>query len=180
MVRPRAIMAASLALGVVLVGSVSAGGGQLAAAPSSFGPLYNAGDRVDGLPLTAVLRREDTAEFVSFIYGDCVSGDDTGCAPPAEVQTWPACRRNLQLHDDAIRRGGLLEPITLREVPAVLFDDGTSLELETGRSTVVVFAGTRGRALRIAAALRAIDGSVLPSRPLPEPLRKEGGDPVEC
>ena len=180
MVRPRAIMAASLALGVVLVGSVSAGGGQLAAAPSSFGPLYNAGDRVDGLPLTAVLRREDTAEFVSFIYGDCVSGDDTGCAPPAEVQTWPACRRNLQLYDDAIRRGGLLEPITLRGVPAVLFDDGTSLELETGRSTVVVFAGTRERVLRIGAALRAVDETVSPGLPLPKPVRTQGGDALRC
>ena len=59
-------------------------------------PLYDAGDRVDGLPLVAVLGRDDTADFVSFVYGDCTAGDDEGCAPPAEVQVWPACRRVSQ------------------------------------------------------------------------------------
>ncbi len=100
MVRARAIVAALLALGLALVGSVSAGGGRSAAASRSFDPLYSAGDRVDGLPLAAVLRRDDAAEFVSFVYGDCVAGDDAGCAPPAEIQVWPACRRNL----GAVRR----------------------------------------------------------------------------
>ena len=75
--------AAMLVLGLALLGAASAGGGQSPAASRSFDPLYNAGERVDGLPLAAVLRREDTAEFVSFIYGDCVAGDDAGCAPPA-------------------------------------------------------------------------------------------------
>ena len=175
----RSGLAATLALGLVLVASTSAGVGQPGSVASY--PLFNAGDRVDGLPLATVLRREDSAEFVSFVYGDCVARDDVGCAPPAEIQVWPACHRNLGLYDDATDRGApAVERLFLRGVPALLFDDGTRLELETGRSTVVVFAGTRGRALRIAAALRAIDGSVLPSRPLPEPLRMEGGDPVEC
>ncbi len=152
----------------------------MAAASSSIGPPYSAGDRVDGLPLAAVLRRDDTAEFVSFVYGDCVAGDDTGCAPPAEVQTWPACRRNLGLYDDAIGRGALAEPLTLRGVPALLFDDGTRLELETGHSTVVVFADTRERVLRIAAALRALDETVMPGLPLPKPVRARGGDALSC
>ncbi len=158
---------------------MSAGGGRAPAESRSFEPLYKAGDRVDGLPLAAVLRREDTAEFVSFVYGDC-GGDDAGCAPPAEIQVWPACRRNLALYDDATDRGALAEPITLRGVPALLFDDGTRLELETGRSTVVVFAGTRARVLRIAAALRALDGSVPPGLPLPKPVRMQGGDALDC
>ena len=178
MIRAPAIVAAFLALGLALVGSVSAGGGQSSAASRSSDPLYNAGDRVDGLPLAAVLRREDAAEFVSFIYGDCVAGDDAGCAPPAEIQTWPACRRNLALYDDATDGGA--ERISLRGAPAILFDDGTRLELETGRSTVVVFAGTRGRVLRIAAALRALDESVPPGLPLPRPMRMQGGDALDC
>ena len=181
MARARPTVAASLtAVGLALVGSVSAGGGQSPAASHSFDPLYNAGERVDGLPLAAVLRREDTAEFVSFIYGDCVAGDDAGCAPPAEIQIWPACRRNLGLYDDATDSGAFAERISLRGVPAILFDDGTRLELETGRSTVVVFAGTRERVLRIAAGLRALDETVLPGLPLPKPVRKQGGDALEC
>ena len=181
MVRARAIVATSLAvLGLALVGSVSAGGGHSPPASSSVDTLYNAGDRVDGLPLAAILRRADTAEFVSFIYGDCVSVDDAGCAPPAEIQIWPACRRNLGLYDDAIDRGALAERISLRGVPALLFDDGTRLELETGRSTVVVFAGTRVRVLRIAAALRALDETDAPGLPLPKPVRVQGGEAMGC
>ncbi len=173
-------LAAALALGLALVGSVSAGGGRSSAAFQPF-PLYNAGERVDGLPLTAVLRREDTADFVSFVYGDCVAADDAGCAPPAEIQIWPACRRNLALYDGAELSGAPPpEQIAVRGVPALLFDDGTRLELETGSSTAVVFAGTRARALRIATALRALDGTVLPSRPLPQPARGQEGGAMDC
>ena len=178
MVRARRIVVASLALGLALVGSVSAGGGHSPTAFRSFDPLYNAGDRVDGLQLAAVLRREDASGFVSFIYGDCPAADDAGCAPPAEIQIWPACRRNLGLYDDTTDRGA--ERISLRGVPALLFDDGTRLELETGHSTVVVFAGTRGRVLRIAAALRALDEAVAPGLPLPKPVRTQGGDALSC
>ena len=171
--------AVMLALGLALVGSVSAGGGQPSALQSL--PLYNAGERVDGLPLVAVLRREDTADFASFVYGDCVAGDDAGCAPPAEVQIWPACHRNLALYNGVQPAGAPAEQIMVRGVPAVLFDDGTRLELETGRSTAVVFADTRARTLRIAAALRAVDGTVSPGRPLPQPTRGQGrGGAVDC
>ncbi len=169
-----------LGLGLVLVGSVSADRGQSASARQGF-PLYDAGERVDGLPLVAVLRREGAADFVSFVYGDCVAGDDTGCAPPAEIQIWPACRRSLGLYDGArAADASAAEQTTVRGVPALLFDDGTRLELETGRATAVVFAGTRARVLRIAAALRAVDGTVLPGRPLPEPLRGEEGGTMDC
>ena len=61
--------AVMFALGLALVGSVSAGGGGSPEELQSF-PLYSAGERVDGLPLVAVLRREDAAHFVSFVYGD--------------------------------------------------------------------------------------------------------------
>ncbi len=168
-----------LALGLALLGSPSAGGAQSPTA-SRNQALLNAGERVDGLPLAAVLRREGTAEFVSFVYGDCAARDDAGCAPPAEIQVWPACRRNLGLYDDAFVDSTIAERMSVRGVTALLFEEGTRLELETGRSTVVVFAGTRGRVLRIAAALRALDGSVVPARPLPEPVRELGGDPMDC
>ncbi len=177
--RVGALVATMLVLALALLGSASAGAGHSPAALHSPA-LLNAGERVDGLPLAAVLRREDTAEFVSFVYGDCIAVDDAGCAPPAEVQVWPFCRRNLGLYRDASASGALAEQIVLRGVPALLFDDGTRLELETGRSTVIVFAGTRARVLRIAAALRAIDGTVPPALPLPMPARAPEGDALDC
>lgn len=159
-----------------LIGGGSAGAG----GPTNAIPLYSAGDRVDGLPLSAILQRDDTAQFVSFVYGDCEQSGDAGCAPPAEVQVWPACRRNLALYEDAFSSGGSPEPITVRGVPAALFDEGTRLELETQQSTIVVFADTRARVLRIAAALRSLDGSVPRGHPLPAPRRGEEEGAMAC
>lgn len=176
-------------LGLALSGSVSAGGGS-GALRADFSvehargfdefPLYSGGDRVEGLPLVAVLRRDDTANYVSFVYGNCVAEDESGCAPPAEIQVWPSCRRNLALYDSEEARGVPAERFLTRGVPAALFDGGTRLELQTGSSTVVIFADSRGRALRIAAALRALDGSVAPGRPLPEPDPRAIGAAMDC
>jgi hypothetical protein len=165
-------------LGVVLVLSGSGmpsearpgrgSGSSSAQAPAAF-PLYDAGDRVDGLPLVAVPRRQDTAGFVSFVHGDCTARDDAGCAPPAEIQVWSACRRNLGLYDTSLPGVPVPEHATVRGVPAA-FLDGDRLELQTGRSTVVVFGDTRGRILRIAAALRPVGERASPG-PLPPPER---------
>ncbi len=151
----------------LLVGGGSAGAG----GPTNAFTLYWPGDRVDDLPLSAILQRDDTAQFVSFVYGDCEASGDAGCAAPAEIQVWPACRRNLALYEDASWSGALPELISVRGVPAALFDGGTRLELETGASAVVVFAHSRALLLRIAAALRSLDGSISPGRPLPAPDR---------
>jgi hypothetical protein len=130
-------------------------------------PLFDAGDRVDGLPLTAVLRREDTADYVSFVYGDCTPSDDQGCSPPVEVQVWPACRRNLRLYDSAQPGTPVPQPTTVRGVPAAFLEDGLRLELHASRSTVVVFGDSQARVLRVAAALREVGkpgaGGALPS-----------------
>jgi hypothetical protein len=172
----RRIAVGVLASGLLVAGSGSAGAGT----PSESFPLYSAGERVDDLPLVAVLHRDDSAEYVSFLYGDCIASSDTGCAPPAEIQVWPACRRNLALYEDSPSSAGVVERITVRGVPAALLDDGTRLELETGRSTVVVFARTRAHAFQIAAALRSLDGSVTPEHPLPRPVRGREGGAMGC
>ena len=165
-----------LAPGNVALALLVAGGSAGAGTPSETFPLYSAGERFDDLPLVALLRRHDTAEYVSFVYGDCKPTSDTGCAPPVEIQVWPACRRNLALYEHRPANAAPVERITVRGVPAALFDDGTRLELETDLSTVVVFAHTRARTLRIAEALRSLDDSVTPGRPLPKPVRgREGG-----
>ncbi len=144
--------------------------------------LFSPGRSVDGHALTAVLRRDDRASYVSFVYGDCAAERDTGCAPPVEVQTWPLCRRSLALYDSGAAPGSARpERVLVRGVPGALFDQGTRLELETGQSLVVVFARSRELALRIADELEAVDGSVAAGSPLPPPAAgREKGGAIDC
>ena len=118
-------------------------------------PLAYAGEEVDGLPLTAILRRDDTARYVSFVYGDCAAKSDGGCAPPAEVQVWPAGARNLDSYDLSGPGAPVPEPTRIRGVPAAFVGD-TQLELYAFGATVVVFAHTRERAIAIANELRCV------------------------
>jgi hypothetical protein len=119
-------------------------------------PLVYAGEWVDGLPLVAIVRREDTANYVSFVYGDCRPlTPDGGCAPPAEVQVWPASRRDPSSYD-AVRGRSPPELTRIRGSPAAFFDAGTRLEIYTAEVTIVVFARTPARLARIADALRCV------------------------
>jgi hypothetical protein len=138
-------------------------------------PLFDAGNRVDGLPLVAALRRDDTAEYVSFVYGDCGAADDQGCAPPVEVQVWPACRRNLALYDAKLPGAPAPERATVRGVPAAFLEDGQRLELQADRSTIVVFGDSRERVVKVAAALRRVgDGPAVEALPSPVPGAVDG------
>jgi hypothetical protein len=119
-------------------------------------PLVYAGERVDGLPLVAIVRRDDTANYVSFVYGDCrPASAEGGCAPPAEIQVWPAGRRSLGSYD-ASRGGSSPELTRIRGSPAAFFDAGTRLEIYAAQVTVVVFARSRERVGRVADALRCV------------------------
>jgi hypothetical protein len=133
-------------------------------------PIYYAGQSIEGFPLVAVLRRDDTADYVSFIYGDCVVTSDTGCAPPAEIQAWPACKRNLRLYDATTPGTPIPDAATIRGAPAAFFEDGQRLEIQTDRATVVVFAASKEVALRVANALQGVNVDVSPGMPLPLPV----------
>jgi hypothetical protein len=123
-------------------------------------PVYYAGERVDDLPLVSVLRRNDTANFVSFVYGDCIPvAYDQGCAPPAEIQTWPAARRNLGSYESSAAASPTPERTTMRGRDAAFFEGGTRLEIFAGPSTVVVFSESRERVTKIASALRCVAGA---------------------
>ena len=123
-------------------------------------PLYYAGERVDDLPLVSVLRRNDTANFVSFVYGDCTpAAYDQGCAPPAEIQTWPAASRNLGSYDRSAAGSSAPERTAMRGREAAFFEDGTRLEIFAGPSTVVVFSDSRERVTKIVSALRCVSGA---------------------
>jgi hypothetical protein len=141
-------------------------------------PLYAPGESFEGLPLRALTRRDDApvagekirANYVGFVYGDCVASGENGCPPPVEVQVWPACARSLA--DYALTPSG--EPLPheasmVRGVPAAYFEDGLRLELYTGDVTVVVFGLDRSHVDRAAAALRPVNALASPARLLPPP-----------
>jgi hypothetical protein len=131
-------------------------------------PLYYAGDSVEGLPLVAELRRVGGGtNYVSFIYGDCIAIDDYGCAPPVEVQIWPACLRNPSLYEQPGAPQGGVVPV--RGVPAAFYEDGRRLEIQTGASTVVVFGRTQAEVATVADALRGVNVAVRRGDDLPAP-----------
>lgn len=135
-------------------------------------PLYYAGQKLNGIPLTAVLRRNgrnDRANFVSFLYGSCVPIGETGCAPPAEVQVWPACLRNLSLYE-RLPAAPTPEPALVRGATAAYFEDGQRLELQTRTSTVVVFANSRQLVDQVAAALLGVNVQEAAEGPLSPPV----------
>jgi hypothetical protein len=119
--------------------------------PANFS-VYSLGPSVDGLKVTSVTRRCDElppgapvrANFVSYVYGHCpqlLDGTEDSCAPPLEIQSWPACERSLA---DYEIRSGVPYPHEklgkVGEAPIYSFDDGTRFELYTGAATIVIFA----------------------------------------
>lgn len=144
------------------------------AAALSFGDfaLYDVGDSLQGLPVTAVLRHvksDGSANYVSFIHGDCQPTSDHGCAPPLEVQVWPACIRNPSLYANAGNRGIPFENAIVRGVPSAFFEDGARLELQTGTSTVVVFGTSKAQVTRAAESLQGVNVPVQAWQALPAP-----------
>lgn len=140
--------------------------------------VYFAGDEVVGLPLVATLRRTDSAEHVSFIYGDCYNPTGDACAPPAEVQSWPACRRHVGLYQGPY--SPVPEETTVRGAPAAFFEGGRRLEIQTGKATIVVFGRSRRDVLEIAAALRGVNVATETGVPLEPPAAGALVGAVEC
>jgi hypothetical protein len=141
--------------------------------------LYSLGPEFEGLPLSAIDRREQGAaaaaarrsvNFVSFLYGSCAASDDQGCPYPLEVQIWPACVRSLA--DLTLTPDGRplpAESLRLRGVPAAFFEEGLRLELYTGTVTIVLFGLDRSQITRAAAALSGVNLASPRGSPLPEP-----------
>jgi hypothetical protein len=147
---------------------------------SSF-PVYYAGDSVDGVPLVAVLRRADSANYISFIYGSCDASGDAGCAPPGEVQVWPACVRNPSRY--ASNRSPISPvsvPTEIRGAPAASFEEGHRLEIQTGVSTVVLFGHTPQFARGLASNLRGLNNGVPAGADLPPPAAGAIEGTLEC
>jgi hypothetical protein len=113
--------------------------------------VFSAGARVQGLPLNAMLRRCDSgspkyeapANYVSYTYGRCEIPEDAhGCAPPLEIQTWPACQRSIA---DYRFEGRPLPYRSLgksdgAEVVEIDFLLDHRIEVYTRSSTIVIYA----------------------------------------
>jgi hypothetical protein len=128
-----------------------------------------AGQSFEGLPLTAVLRRCDRpvpgdpgrANYVSYIYGDCnPAGSDEGCAPPIEIQSWPAAEVTRQMFSTATPDG---EPrpgthISVEGMPATKYDGGAQLVIFGPQSTVMVFGRDPARVERFGTKSAGLHG----------------------
>jgi hypothetical protein len=151
--------------------------------PANF-PVYSLGRSVAGLDLTSVSRRCDPlqpdaamrANFVSYVYGTCSAADgDAVCAPPLEIQSWPACERSLS--DYEVSAGVPYPHESLGQldgVPAYSFDQGTRVELYTGEATIVVFAADPSLIDQAVAAIQSEPADEPPG----EPVAGDGQAPV--
>jgi hypothetical protein len=155
-------------------------------APVNF-ETYSVGPSIDGLKLTHTGRRCGTgpvamrANYLSFAYGDCeIPPGETGCRPPLEVHTWPACQRYLAKYSF------LGKPLPHRflssgdgaVVVEFSFVAGNRIEVYTKSSTVVIFAPNRDLAVRAVDALRAEDIKEPPAKK-PDDLSEENPDRLD-
>ena len=133
-------------------------------------PVYAAGGRVHGLPLTgnAVTRSGRRADSVSMYYGSCPAqgSDEPRCVYPLEIQSWRACD-----HSRAVAAAQRPRLRKLRGAELATFPDGRA-EVYTGTATVVIFAATPTLTHAAASALKPANIRALresPARRLAKP-----------
>lgn len=169
---------ASLVAALVLCGCAHGGTPDLNAAKAFHRyPVYWAGAEMEGLPLESI---DDYSAFEdrapsgwSLLYGSCeLEGTDhPSCAPPLQIQVSSACERWAGQQNEkgdlfrfrgatAVWRGGL---------PAKGGGEVEAgpLEVFTGRTTVVIFAGRRKVAFSAARRLRTVHQSRPSTLPSP-------------
>jgi hypothetical protein len=135
--------------------------------------IYWAGRKLDRLPVTAAdgPRSYDSNIGMTVYYGNCEHSHallPNGCKLPLKITTVlfvPHSNSSL----------GPRRKTTLRGVPAVIFDDGNSIELYTDRMAVDVVADTPRRALEAVAHLTPLNSPLPAGWPaLPPPEFKPG------
>ena len=140
-------------------------------------PIFWAGMRFEGIPLTAADRPEDYLPGLGLrvYYGDCGHHallSSGGCTLPLEVNS-------IIYKPHSTVDLGSQRATRLRGVPAVVFDGGNSIELYTGRVSVDVYSNSPSRALRAVQALRTLNVSLVrrPGVRLPPPEYVPGPTP---
>jgi hypothetical protein len=135
--------------------------GGLARARASPVPLYFAGRRFAGLPLTDVeVGRQGRALFA---YGTCVipAGQEGGCSVPVQIQIFPFDPKAWSLAVGCHRRPELLGVPTVRHDGLVLF---------TRRTVVKIYARNPAEDRRVALGLRDVRKPRRVLRRLPPPV----------
>ena len=138
--------------------------------PRSFRlfPIYWAGFRFEGIPLTQVDRGRDYDPSLGMrvYYGSCLRSNPLvagSCTLPLEINT-------VAYKPHANVGFGELVRATIRGVPAVIYDHGDSIELYSGTVAIDVFADNPSRAWRAAQALRPLNTRGNSKEALPHPL----------
>jgi len=134
-------------------------------------PVYWVGPRFGAHPLAAVDGRKsyDSAGTDAVYYGNCLPGKSSalngnGCVLPLQVTT-----SLYQRHDD-VALGNPHRNALLRGVPAIVYDEGHSIELYSGRLAIDVYADDSADAARAAALLRPINAPGSATAQLPPPV----------
>ena len=131
--------------------------------------LYWAGPVFKGHPLAAADGLQGYISTVgdSVYYGDCVQTKGVfgggSCLLPLQVTTVV-----YRLHSNATL--GPQRNIVVRGVPAVVYDEGRSIELYTGRVAIDVFSDKLAHALEAVAQLRPLNAPGPAGGNLPPPI----------
>jgi hypothetical protein len=114
--------------------------------------LFYAGEMVRDHALTDVhSHRVLGSRIWSFFYGTCEPPPGKGgCVTPLEVQNWSACARYRDWYTRPPKT------FRLRGARAAWVRSAGSLDVYTGKTTVVIFADGRDLALRAARSLRNV------------------------
>jgi hypothetical protein len=132
-------------------------------------PIYWVGKNFGSWPLTAAdgLKGYSSGIGDSVYYGDCVREKGIlgggSCQLPLQVTTVI-----YGLHSNAAL--GAQRNTVIRGVPAVIYDEGRSIELYSGRTAIDVFSDTLAHAMQAALALRPLNAPGSASGPLPPPV----------
>jgi len=131
--------------------------------------VYWAGPTFAGHPLAAADGQAsyDSGVGDSVYYGDCVQGKGIfgggSCLLPLQVTTVI-----YGLHSNATL--GPQHNTVIRGVPAVIYDEGRSIEIYSGRTAIDIFSDTFAHAYRAALELRPINAPGSASGKLPPPV----------
>jgi hypothetical protein len=131
--------------------------------------IYWVGPTFAGAPLAAADGRKSYNGSVgdSVYYGDCIRSKSVfgggSCTLPLQVTTVI-----YRLHDNAAL--GPQRNMLIRGVPATVYDEGRSIELYSGRTSIDVFSDTYSHALAAARRLRPLNAPGSSARRLPPPV----------
>jgi hypothetical protein len=132
-------------------------------------PIYWVGHQFGAYSLTAAdgLKGYSSGIGDSVYYGDCVREKGIlgggSCQLPLQVTTVI-----YRLHSNTTL--GAQRNAVIRGVPAVIYDEGRSIELYSGRLAIDVFSDSLAHAMQAAQALRPLNAPGSASGPLPAPV----------